>query len=151
MSILDYLAPRRGPRKSRLTKTLIAKIGFYSSVVSIAVFVLVSVLLDESYIPVEPIPATRNGVEVIDEVQLYLQTKMHTGFLNQDEPTSCWDVFEGKTFKARYLRFGSWQVDVFYELVRYYWRVDDMTLEVTVDEWRERRNLPELDHPTIRC
>ena len=66
MSILDYLAPRRGPRQSRLTKTLVAKIGFYTSMVSIAVFILVSVLMDESYVPIEPIPATRNGVDVID-------------------------------------------------------------------------------------
>ncbi len=151
MSILDYFAPRRGHSQSRLTKTLVAKIGFYSSVVSIAVFILVSVLMDEREIPVEPVPAIRNTVEVINEVQLYLQAKMHTGFLNQDESASCWDVFEEKTFKARYLQFGSWQIDAFYERARYYWRVNDMTMEVTVDDWRKRRTLLELDQPTIQC
>ena len=151
MSILDYFAPRRSPGQSRLTKTLFVKIGFYTSVASVAVFILVSVLMDESDIPAEPILATRNNAEVIDAVQLYLQATTHTGFLKQDEPASCWDAFEGKTFKASYLQFGSWQIDAFYERVRYFWQVDDMTLEVTSDYWLKPWNLLKLKHPIIKC
>ena len=151
MSFLDYLAPRRGPGRSRLTKTLYAKIGLYTSVVAVGVFILVSVLRDDRYVEPEPIPATRNSVEVIDEVQRYLQTATHTGFLRQDELASCWDVFEDKKFNTEYLQFGAWRIDAFYEQVRYFWRVDDVTMEVTRDYWLEPWKQNQLTHPTIEC
>ncbi len=145
MSILDTIAPRRGPRQRRLTKSLVAKTGFYVSVAAAAVFILVSVILFENDRTLEQIPATRDSFGVIDEVQLYLQIATHRGFLNQDEPASCWDVFAGEEFRAEYLLYGSWQVNAFYNRVRYYWRVDDRSLDVTRDQWLRTYS------PTIDC
>ena len=124
---------------------LVAKTGFYVSVAAVAVFFLVSVILFENDRVVEQIPATRDSFEVIDEVQQYLRITTHRGFLNQSEPASCWDAFEDQEFSAEYLLYGSWQINAYYKLVRYYWRVDDRTMEVTRDSWLRTHN------PTIQC
>jgi len=145
LSILDTIAPRRGPKQRRLTKSLVAKTGFYVSVAAAAVFMLASVILFENDRVLEQIPATRDSFEVIDEVQLYLQIATHRGFLNQSEPASCWSEFEDKEFTAEYLLYGSWQINAFYNRVRYYWRVDDRSMEVTRDNWLKTHT------PTIDC
>lgn len=144
MSILDTIAPRRGPRR-RLSKSLVAKTGFYVSVAAAAVFVLSSVILFENDRVLEQVPATRDSFAVIDEVQQYLQIATHRGFLNQDEPASCWDAFADKEFGAEYLLYGSWQVNAFYSRVRYYWRVDDKSLAVSRDGWLKTHT------PTVDC
>jgi len=145
LSILDTLAPRRGPKQSRLTKSLVAKTGFYVSVAAVAIFMLTSVILFENDRELTPIPSTRDSFTVVDEVQQYLRIATHRGFLNQDEPVSCWNVFESQEFRAQYLLYGSWQVNAFYNRVRYYWRVDDKTLAVTRDNWLKTFT------PTIDC
>lgn len=153
MNILDAIAPRRGPKQRRLTKTFIAKAGFFVAVVAIAIFVLASVILFENDREIEQIPATRDSAEVVGEVQRYLQTASHRGFSNQSEPASCWNEFEDKEFTAEYLLQGSWQVNAFYSRIRYYWRVDDKTLEVTPDTWVTSRRdvLKKTYTPTINC
>ena len=145
MSILDTIAPRRGHNQRRWSPSLVAKTGFYVAVAAGALFILGSVILFENDRELTPIPATRDSFAVIDEVQLYLQTVTHRGFLNQSEPASCWVEFGDQEFKAEYLQFGSWRVDAYYSLVRYYWRVDDKTLEVARDRWLRTNN------PTIDC
>ena len=145
MSILDTIAPRRGPKQRRLTKTFVAKTTFYASVALSALFILGSVILYENDRTVEMIPATRDTFAVIDEVQEYLKIATHRGFLNQDEPASCWDSFEDAEFSARYLLYGSWQINAYFSRVRYYWRVDDKTLAVTRDRWLSTYT------PTIKC
>lgn len=135
MSILDTIAPRRGPKQRRLTKTFAAKTTFYVSVALGALFILGSVWLYENDRTLKEIPATRDTFAVIDEVQEYLKIARHRGFLNQDEPASCWDSFEDAKFSAEYLLYGSWRIDAYFSLVRYYWRVDDKTLAVTRDRW----------------
>jgi hypothetical protein len=145
MSILDTIAPRRGPRQRRLTKTLVAKTAFYVSVALTGLFILGSVILFENDRTLEVVPATRDSFAVIDEVQEYLKITTHRGFLNQDNPVSCWDSFENAEFSAEYLLYGSWQINAFYSRVRYYWRVDDNTMAVTRDRWLSTYT------PTIKC
>lgn len=84
MSILDTIAPRRGPKQRRLTKTFAAKTTFYVSVALGALFILGSVWLYENDRTVKEIPATRDTFAVIDEVQEYLKITRYRGFLNQD-------------------------------------------------------------------
>lgn len=122
-----------------------AKTGFYASVAAVAVFFMVSVILFENDRVLEQIPATRDSFEVVDEVQQYLRTATHRGFLNQSETASCWGEFEDQEFSAEYLLYGSWQINAYYKLVRYYWRVDDRTMEVTRDTWLRTYS------PTIQC
>ncbi len=94
----------------------------------------------------EAIPATRTSVEVIAEVQTYLQTSVHHGLDDlDDQESSCWTVFQGEEFKAEYLNAGSWQIHAWYNRVRYFWRVDDVTLDVTKDLWLKSPN------STISC
>ena len=82
------------------------------------------------------IPATRNSSEVIVEVQEYLKTATHHGFGDLDEQASgCWEVFENELFVAEYLNRGEWRIHAWYERLRYFWRVDDETLEVSRDLW----------------
>ena len=153
MGILDTIAPRKGPKQRRLTKTFIAKATLITGVVAIAVFISVSVGLYENDRTVPEIAATRVEDDVIVKVQEYLQTAQHRGFLNQDDPVSCWDVFENAKFGARYQLYGFWQVDAFYSRVRYFWRVDDVTLKVTRDTWVKSRGdvLKRIYTPTIEC
>ncbi|MDA1279128.1 MAG: hypothetical protein O3B95_03685 [Chloroflexi bacterium] len=145
LSILDTIAPRRGPKQRRFGWIFAAKTGFYASAATIVVFTLATFILFDADRTLEEIPATRTSPEVIDAVQEYLRTATHRGFLNQDAPASCWDVFETEEFKVEYLLYGSWRVDAYYRLVRYYWRVDDKTMEVTRDAWFKTYN------PTIHC
>ena len=87
--MLDTIASRRGLRRRQLTKSLVAKTGFYIAVALGALFILGPVVLFENDRELTPIPATRDSFAVIDEVQLYLQTVTHNGFLNQSESTIC--------------------------------------------------------------
>ena len=94
----------------------------------------------------DAIPATRTDAEVIAEVQTYLQTAVHHGFSDlEDQESSCWTVFQEEEFIAEYLDASSWQIHAWYDRVRYFWRVDDITLDVTRDLWLKSPN------PTISC
>ncbi len=150
MNILDKIAPRRwptGPRRLRIMETaqLTAKATYYVSVVAGAVFVLVAFILFDKDRELEKIPSTRTGPQVIREVQQYLKNTNVYAYGDRSRTLNCWTEFEEQEFNAEYLNRGSWRIDAYYDLVRYYWRVDDITLEVTRDSWLRTPN------PTIGC
>lgn len=145
MNILDAVAPRVGRRGRQIQKALLAKTGFYTSVAAFTVFATVSVILFENDRTVAEIPATRTEAEVIREVKAYLETITHLGLKLQDPETTCAETFKDAVFKAEYLLYGSWRIDAYYSLVRYFWRVDDVSLEVTQDKWLRTNN------STITC
>ena len=146
MGFLDVIAPRSGPKRRRYGLVWILKASFFGAVLGFGVFVAFSFAQFDDDREVETIPATSNGAEAISAVQEFLEARTHMGFTRRDELSSCWDLFEDKEFKAAYLNHGSWQVNAYYELVRYYWRVDDVTDEVTRDLW-----LVKLDNPRVSC
>jgi hypothetical protein len=145
MSFLDTIAPRRGPKQRRYGIIFLSKTAFYSTVAGFLILVAVSLIFFDTINEIPKIPATRVDTEVISGVQEYLKTTTHRGFLNQDEPSSCWGAFEDLNFHAKYHEYGRWRVDAFYKLVRYYWWVDDESLAVTIDDWLGSIN------PQIEC
>ena len=144
------IAPRRGPKRRRrlrlmMTAQLTAKTVFYVSVVAGAIFVLVAFILFDKDRELEQIPSTRTGPQVIRQVEQYLKNTNVYAYGDRSRTLNCWAEFEGQEFKAEYLNRGSWRIDAYYDLVRYYWRVDDITLEVTRDPWVKTYN------PSIGC
>jgi hypothetical protein len=113
----------------------LAKTGFYVSVAAFALFVGVSYFLFDKDRTVPEIPATRTEVEVISETKAYLETITHFGLKLQDPKTTCAETFADAEFKAEYLLYGSWRINAYYSAVRYFWRVDDVSLEVTQDDF----------------
>lgn len=134
-----------GPKQRRWSFSFFAHAAFYIFLPAWAFFVLASVLIYDHEPVVEIIPATRDSSAVIDEVQQYLQTATYRGYHNPTESLSCWDRFEDRNFTADYLSNGSWRVSAFYSGVRYYWRVDDLSMEVSPGRWFT----PQV--PTIDC
>ena len=144
------IAPRRGPKRRRrlrlmMTAQLTAKTAFYVSVVAGAIFVLAAFILFDKDRELEQIPSTRTGPQVIRQVEQYLKNTNVYAYGDRSRTLNCWVEFEGQEFKAEYLNRGSWRIDAYYDLVRYYWRVDDITLEVTRDPWVKTYN------PSIGC
>jgi len=144
------IAPRRGPKRRRrlrlmMTAQLTAKTAFYVSVVAGAIFVLAAFILFDKDRELEQIPSTRTGPQVIRQVEQYLKNTNVYAYGDRSRTLNCWAEFEGQEFKAEYLNRGSWRIDAYYDLVRYYWRVDDITLEVTRDPWVKTYN------PSIGC
>ena len=144
------IAPRRGPKRRRrlrlmMTAQLTAKTTFYVSVVAGAIFVLVAFILFDKDRELEQIPSTRTGPQVIRQVEQYLKNTNVYAYGDRSRTLNCWAEFEGQEFKAEYLNRGSWRIDAYYDLVRYYWRVDDITLQVTRDPWVKTYN------PSIGC
>ena len=144
------IAPRRGPKQRRrlrlmMTAQLTAKTTFYVSVVAGAIFVLAAFILFDKDRELEQIPSTRTGPQVIRQVEQYLKNTNVYAYGDRSRTLNCWAEFEGQEFKAEYLNRGSWRIDAYYDLVRYYWRVDDITLEVTRDPWVKTYN------PSIGC
>ena len=128
-----------------MTAQLTAKTAFYVSVVSGAIFVLAAFILFDKDRELEQIPSTRTGPQVIRQVEQYLKNTNVYAYGDRSRTLNCWAEFEGQEFKAEYLNRGSWRIDAYYDLVRYYWRVDDITLEVTRDPWVKTYN------PSIGC
>ena len=150
MKILDTIAPRRGPKGRRrlkliLTVQLTAKTTFYVSVVAGAIFVLVAFILFDKDTELKQIPSTRTSAEVIQQVQKYLKNTNVYAYGDRSRTLNCWTEFGDQEFNAEYLNLGSWRIDAYYDLVRYHWRVDDITFEVTRDPWVKTYN------PTIGC
>ena len=150
MKILDTIAPRRGPKGRRrlgliLTVQLTAKTTFYVSVVAGAIFVLVAFILFDKDRELKQIPSTRTSAEVIQQVQKYLKNTNVYAYGDRSRTLNCWTEFGEQEFNAEYLNRGSWRIDAFYDRVRYYWRVDDITFAVTRDPWVKTYN------PTIAC
>ncbi len=128
-----------------MTAQLTAKTTFYVSVVAGAIFVLAAFILFDKDRELEQIPSTRTGPQVIRQVEQYLKNTNVYAYGDRSRTLNCWAEFEGQEFKAEYLNRGSWRIDAYYDLVRYYWRVDDITLEVTRDPWVKTYN------PSIGC
>ena len=128
-----------------MTAQLTAKTTFYVSVVAGAIFVLAAFILFDKDRELEQIPSTRTGSQVIRQVEQYLKNTNVYAYGDRSRTLNCWAEFEGQEFKAEYLNRGSWRIDAYYDLVRYYWRVDDITLEVTRDPWVKTYN------PSIGC
>ena len=128
-----------------MTAQLTAKTAFYVSVVAGAIFVLAAFILFDKDRELEQIPSTRTGPQVIRQVEQYLKNTNVYAYGDRSRTLNCWAEFEGQEFKAEYLNLGSWRIDAYYDLVRYYWRVDDITLEVTRDPWVKTYN------PSIGC
>ena len=142
------IAPSRRPKHRRrlmVTAQLTAKTTFYVSVVAGAIFVLAAFILFDKDRELEQIPSTRTGPQVIRQVEQYLKNTNVYAYGDRSRTLNCWAEFEGQEFKAEYLNRGSWRIDAYYDLVRYYWRVDDITLEVTRDPWVKTYN------PSIGC
>jgi hypothetical protein len=123
----------------------LAKTSFYLAVFLSAIFGITSFVLFDGDRELELIPATRVESEILDPVQDYLKTTNVSSIDDVNVEVNCWSEFENEDFNIEYLDRGSWRVDAFYKLVRYYWRIDDKTLEVTRDPWNRSTN------PTIRC
>ena len=128
-----------------MTAQLTAKTAFYVSVVAGAIFVLAAFILFDKDRELEQIPSTRTGPQVIRQVEQYLKNTNVYAYGDRSRTLNCWAEFEGQEFKAEYLNRGSWRIDAYYDLVRYYWRVDDITLDVTRDPWVKTYN------PSIGC
>jgi len=144
------IVPRRGPKRRRrlgliLMAQLTAKTIFYGSVVAGAIFVLVAFILFDKDRELKQIPSTRTSAEVIQQVQKYLKNTNVYAYGDRSRTLNCWTEFGEQEFNAEYLNRGSWRIDAFYDRVRYYWRVDDNTFEVTRDPWVKTYN------PTIGC
>lgn len=123
----------------------LAKTSFYLAVFLSAIFGITSFVLFDGDRELEVIPATRVESEILDPVQDYLKTTNVSSIDDVNVEVNCWSEFENEDFNIEYLDRGSWRVDAFYKLVRYYWRIDDKTLEVTRDPWNRSTN------PTIKC
>ena len=151
--ILDAVAPRTGPKQRRITVPVVFKSAFYVTALSAAVFTAVVFVLFNRDTTIPEIPSTREADEIQLQVENYLKNSTHRGLDRQDAPLTCWDTFSDKEFKVKYQKYGSWRVDAFYAKVRYFWRVEDLTLEVTVDD--SLRNNPSIlkrnYFPTIDC
>jgi hypothetical protein len=145
MSLLDTIAPPRGPNRTRYGLIFFAKTSFFVGVALYGVFVLVSFFLFDSDRELEVIPATRVESEVFAPVMEFLDDRTVGAYADHDTKLHCGTEFADAEFKAEYLNRGSWRVNAFYNRVRYYWRVDDVTLAVTRDPWIKTNN------PTIQC
>ena len=145
MSLLDTIAPSRGPNKTRYGLVFIAKTTFFVGVALYAVFALTSFLLFDGDRELEVIPATRVESEIMAPVFAYLDATNVNAYTDLTTQLNCGTVFADAEFKAEYLNQGVWRVNAWFNRVRYYWRVDDLTLEVTRDDWVRTTN------PTLKC
>jgi hypothetical protein len=112
---------------------LLAKAEFYVSVAAFTVFAGASFFLFDKDRTVPEIPATHTEAEVISETKAFLETITHRGLKLQDPETTGAETFKDAEFKAEYLFYRSWRINAYYSVVRYFWRVDDASLEVTQD------------------
>lgn len=144
MSLLDTIAPRRGPKQRRFGPIFAAKSSFYIGVALGAIFIVGSFILFDGDRELEQIPATRVEAEVLAPVHDFLNARNVHAYNDLSTELNCGIEFADAEFRADYLNLGSWRVNAWYNKVRYYWRVDDKTLEVTRDPW-VRTNLPTID------
>ena len=145
LSFFESIHPIGKFRPWKWTKPDIARAVLYAAITVFVIYVVVMFAPSRFPGQREEIPATRSSSEVFDKVEQYLKATTHRGFSTREEPTSCWENFGGGEFEIHYLNYGSWLTSAWYERVRYYWRVDDETLEVIPERWWEPVNL------TIEC
>jgi hypothetical protein len=145
LSIPTTTPNRLTKKPSRFKKQLFAKTTFYVSAALFAVFVVVSFIMFDSDRELEKIPETRTADEVLAPLMSYLAATNVASVDDVAVTVNCATEFEGAEFTADYLEYGSWRINAYYKLVRYYWRVDDLTLEVKRDNWNRTTN------PTFNC
>ena len=145
MSLRGAKSPHKGSRWRNLDRIRLARTVFYSGLIAFFIYIFVVYTLGDRSREIEVTPSSHSSAEVIDAVEQYLKTTTHRGFRNQGEPGICWELFEDQQISVRYASSGSWQVDAWYDLIRYYWRVDDQSLEVTPDRWQQ------TTLPTVEC
>ena len=150
MGVMDTIAPNRGRDnrgrdKNRFGPVFFAKTTFYVGVIVAGVFGFSSFVLFDGDRELEVIPATRVEAEIFSQVKEFLMLSDVQSYDDRSVMVNCWSVFEDIEFKVEYLGQRSWRANAYYNLTRYYWRVDDLTLEVTRDRWIRTTN------PTIRC
>lgn len=145
MNLLDTFALKKRLMRRRYARSFFAKGAFYALVGFYALFVLITnVFFDEPTV-IEVIPATRTEDEISSAVREYLRAKDVRGLNGVPPVVNCGDLFGNLEFTYEYLNRGSWRANAFYERVRYYWRVDDLSLEVTKDFWVRTYNA------TVKC
>ena len=98
-------------------------------------FVLISNIFWDEPTVIEVIPATRTTAEIELPLKEYLSVTNVRGLNGVPPVVNCGELFNDLEFEYEYLNRGSWRASAYYELVRYHWRVDDLTLEVTRDPW----------------
>lgn len=145
MKILESILPSESYGRRNWSFSYFAHAFFYALLPVWIIFTVVAVLVYDHPYVVEVIPATSESSIVIDVVQEHLKTKTYRGYQNPTESLVCWDTFADKTFTAAYLSNGWWRVSAFYSGVRYYWRVNDLTMEIASGRWFA----PQM--PTIGC
>jgi hypothetical protein len=145
VSLLDTIAPSRGSGRNRFGPVFFAKTAFFVSVVVAGIFGVTSFVLFDGDRELPVIPATRIESEILNTVKEFLISSDVESLDDRSVIVNCWREFEDIEFNVEYLEQGSWRVDAFYNLVRYYWRVDDLTLELTQGKSNRTTN------PTIRC
>jgi len=144
-SLLDTIAPPSGSYRRRFGPVFFAKTAFYIGVVAAGIFVFTSYVLFDNDRELEVIPATRVESEIFNPVKEFLMSSEVQSLNDRSVMVNCWSEFEYLEFKIEYLDQGSWRANAYYNFVRYHWRVDDMTLEVTRDPWVR------TTYPTIKC
>ncbi|MQG09141.1 MAG: hypothetical protein FI675_01820 [SAR202 cluster bacterium] len=130
MNFIDIISPKKHGKK-RFTPSFFAKSIFVISIIIFCFFVFVSTLLWQDDTELMVVIPTRTGEEVIYEVRNYLDNKKYISDSFQNE--SCGELFNEGFFTAEYLLYGSWRVNSFHDRIRYFWRVDDGTLDVRKD------------------
>ena len=146
LSILDIIAPRVGRKQRRFGFGFVFKTIFYVGIPSYAVFVVLTLFIFNDDVEVPSITATRTESEALAVVHEYLKVTDARTIDDIDVATNCWTEFGDQEFNVEYLDItGTWRVNAYYRLVRYYWRVDDATLKLTRDLWFQPKNR------TIRC
>lgn len=150
MGVIDTIAPNRGRDnkgrdKNRFGPVFFAKTAFYVGVAVAGIFGFASFVLFDGDRELAVIPATQVEADIFTQVKEFLLSTDVESLDDRSVMVNCWREFEDIEFNVEYLEQGSWRVDAYYNLFRYYWRVDDLTLEVTRDRWIRSTN------PTIRC
>ena len=145
MSLLNTIAPSKGAGQRRFGPMFLAKTSFYVGVDLRRIFVVTSFVLFDKDRELKVIPATRVESEIFSPVQEFLMASEVPSLHDRSVTVNCWSEFEDLEFNVEYLDRGSWRANAYYNFVRYHWRVDDKTLEVTRDPWVRTTN------PVIGC
>ena len=149
MSFLDTIAPRKGHKQRRLGTHFLVnslKAVFFISVPGYFAYIAITLFLFGGDVVLPNIPSTRAESEVLAVVHDYLKVTDAGTIDDFDIITNCWIEFGDSEFNVEYFTItGVWRINAYYEGVRYYWRVDDSTLDMTRDLWFQPRRR------TIRC
>ena len=130
MNLIDLISPKKHGKK-RFTPSFFAKSIFVITVFIFCVFVFISTMLWQDDTELSVVLPTKTGEDVIIEVRNYLNNKKYISDSFQSE--NCGKLFNDGFFTAEYLLYGSWRVNSFHDRIRYFWRVDDDTLDVRKD------------------